>query len=136
MLDSNFQRVVLTLLSDLGGEISDQVQCLIKTGDIHGLSTIRLDPSSYEDPELFFRDYQAVELLRKVQLPGDVNRLTQAAVETFFICEKQCARTNLRLNRFIHSVFDDADELTIRDFVSDCKNWIKRVLGADRKSVV
>lgn len=129
MFDKQFQRVVIGLMADLDTPVSLKVAKLIEYGEYGQLFSAKIDPTHYTDASEFFRDYQAVELLRKLNLPADVGQLSEAAEVTFRQCERDCANTNLRLNSQIHGVFDHPDDLAIADFIRKCKKFVSNVLG-------
>lgn len=135
MIDKQLHRVVKALMQDLDTSRSRLVLDLIgraNGGDedaLRALFDLRVDPELYDCPMTFFRDYQATEFLRKLDIEGDVKRLSREAQETFLQCERTCAETNLRLNPFICGVFDHPDDLAILDFIKVCKNFARDVLG-------
>lgn len=58
------------------------------------IANLQIDPLDYNDPEKFFRDYQAVKLLSKAKwLPTSYDKEARAKVK-FVEAEQQCARTN------------------------------------------
>lgn len=129
MFDKQFQRVVLGLMADLDTPISREVAKLIEAEEYEQLFAMKIDSTHYDSAEQFYRDYQAVELLRKLNIPTDVGRLSSAAEQTFRECEKMCADTNLRLNSHILGVFDHPDDVAITEFIRRCKKFCSDVLG-------
>ena len=88
------------------------------------------DPSVYQNEKAYFRDALVVEMTRKMLLPGDNVAREQAAVETFWHSERQCAETNARLSKFedLRGPFAAADEKLIT-FINRWKTEVRRVLG-------
>lgn len=131
MFESNFQRVVSLLLADLGGNVAQEVLGYLAAGSFDRLAAMAIDPSNYDDADSFFRDYQAVELLRKLDMATEVARLTKNAEKTFFDCERQCFLTNQRLYPMLENYFGDDPVLAVglESFLSDCKEYIANLLG-------
>lgn len=139
MFESNFQRVVQLLLTDLGGEVSKNI--LSNLGEVDLLDRIAamvIDPAHYDDPDSFFRDYQAVELLRKLELPSNTRRLEQKAVDAFYSCEATCYLTNQRLKPFLEDYYGDLGDEALRmiPFIQKCKDFVAFVLGPVPKELV
>lgn len=132
MFESNFQRVVSLLLTDLGGDIAKQVLASVETdGNLDRIAAMAIDPSCYSDADSFFRDYQAVELLRKLDLPTMVGGLEEKAFETFLACELACAETNQRLRPLADNYYGSLGDAAARviPFIQSCKDFIAEVLG-------
>lgn len=130
MFESNFQRVVTRLLSDLGGPFSKKVLNCIETGNVVGVRQLIVDPASYTDAEEFFRDYQCVELLKKIDLPANVKELTQRAEDVFWECESACCLTNARMNGPLNNYYGEFEAPgSVIDLIDTCKTFIRRVLG-------
>jgi hypothetical protein len=95
------QDVVLRILEDLATPVSLSVAILLRHGEWDQLAAKRVDPGHYTSSELYWRDSQSVDLLRKVEdLPTTVDRKA-AAVENFWKAEAECFRTNLRLQPYL-----------------------------------
>lgn len=127
MFDSNFQHVVRLLLTDLGGDVAKEVLTHLENHDLGRLAAMAIDPSTYQDADLFFRDYQAVELLRKLNLPSETKRLEEKAIQTFFESEAACYQTNRRLKPLTENYY--GDERFLVEFVQKCKDFIADCLG-------
>mgnify|MGYP001070764849 CR=1 FL=1 len=133
MFESNFQRVVDLLLSDLGGPASVAVRNALQREDaLDRIAAMAIDPNSYGDADSFFRDYQAIELLRKLDLPGNLVGLEKKAFETFLACEVDCAETNMRLKPLVNNYYGGLGEMAVRviPFIQSCKDFIADVLGS------
>lgn len=133
MFDNQFQRVVIGLSQDLKSEFGPKLELAVRTAqnttDLAEIFATKIDPSSYTCPDRFFRDYQTVELLRKLDVPGDVKRLSREAEKGFYLCERNCAETNVRLNPYLFGMLNHVDDQAISDFIATCKEFISRVLG-------
>lgn len=77
--------------------IATQALKMLEAGDGDGLVQLKVDPRTYRDPEAYFIDAQCASFLRKFE--GIVTTIDkrQAAVDKWWLAEKQCKRTNLRL---------------------------------------
>lgn len=89
-----------------------------------------VNPSSYQNATVFFKDALVVEMTRKLLLPGDADARRKAAIATFWDAESQCAATNARLSRFVdcQGPFEAPDEKIIK-MISAWRKEIRRVLG-------
>lgn len=90
-------RVSLALMEHLNTIQSWTVARQIREGRWEDLANNRISPSDYDDDEgdVFCRDYQAVEFLRKSPLlPLNPAGRREKALETFEESEMACARTN------------------------------------------
>lgn len=130
-------RPVLKLLEDIGTARSLTVSLLIRHGEWSQVADLRCDPNTYlysvSSPTAFRnehrlrKDYVATDLLRKcADLPTGTN--TKAvSVMKWFEAEKQCLRTNLRLEPYLCNA--EGSELVYRT-ISCVRSFIKRVLGS------
>lgn len=125
------QRSALTVLvketlQGLNSELSHRVADLFVKGDHKPLLDIKLDPSSYIDPEDFRDDYLAVELLSKYPyLDVKVDREV-VALQKFKEAESQCSETNKRLSREVYSI---KTEYTPSSIISMARFKISALLG-------
>jgi len=129
MLDNQFQRVLRSIYDELGTPLAQKAKALLDDGNLRGLFALKIDPRDYHDSESFWLDNQTVDLVRKLQVPGNRAELDRAALDTFFECERGCHLTNIRLNKFLLRVYDTPEDLVINDFVGRCRSFIKKVLG-------
>lgn len=95
--------VVRLFLDGLGTPLATRVRTLIDKGEWDQLVALKTDPRQYTSAESYFADTCAISFLRKCKdLPTTIDRKA-VAVENFWMAEKQCMATNLRLQRFEHS---------------------------------
>lgn len=127
MFDCNFQHVVRLLLTDLGGDKASEVLSYLDDANLDRIAAMAVDPNDYDNAESFFRDYQAVELLRKLDLPSETARLEEKAIQTFFECEAACYITNQRLKPLCQNYY--GEERYLIPFIQECKDFIAEVLG-------
>lgn len=124
-------KVADALCAAVGSDVARTVQKLVRAQDIQGLANLRLDPSCYDDAEVFKRDYCVASLFRKLDVPGEKGRLDQEALALWFETERNVAITNVRFNRFRHNgPFEDPDEIRALSVLDRARDYIRRVLGS------
>lgn len=125
------RKVVAKLASSLATPRALAVHLLVQGGEWTQLQELRVDPSHYVDAESYWKDCLATDLLRKCDLPSDVDR-EKAAVRTFLECELHNARTNARLSRFLDNfeLLESESEKRVKDFINLWRKEVSRVLGA------
>lgn len=118
-------KVIIAACDDIGTPLAQQVKALLKAGEWTSLSRLSVSPNDYLDAEAYWRDTFVVDLLRKCELPSEIDR-EQLAIETFLSCEAENARTNVRLSRYLpDSFFCESDvDWSVAQFI-DC--WRKEV---------
>lgn len=91
------------VLNGIASEVSSSVKaCLF--GSHLSLLNLKVDPSTYGNPEDFRDDYLAVEMLSKYPyLDVKIDR-EKVALKKFEAAEKQCSETNQRLQREVYSI--------------------------------
>lgn len=92
------------------------------------LQKLRCSPSSYVDSENYWRDAMCLDLLRKCELPTNVDKEAVAQAQ-FWASETQCASTNSRMNRYIHNGPFDPQDVPVLDFISRWRKEVSRVMG-------
>ncbi|DAD51696.1 TPA_asm: RNA-directed RNA polymerase [ssRNA phage Esthiorhiza.4_19] len=124
-------RVLLPILEKLGTPRALTVAIMLRYGEWKGILSLRIDPRHYENPEHYFRDAQATELLRKLQVdvPGVDRR--KPAIEKWWDGERSCFRTNERLSRFLYGGSLTAEEQGISEFFSEVQKKIRSWLGSN-----
>lgn len=93
------------------------------------IQKLRVNPTHYSCATAYRHDAYAVEIVRKLLLPGDTASRKEAAVATFWAAEAQCAATNRRLSRFVERGPFEAADLAVDDFINRWRREVKRVLG-------
>lgn len=125
--------VVLRLCEDLATPVSLSVALLVRYEEWDQLSLKRVDPGHYLSSESYWADSQIVDLLRKASdLPTTIDRKA-VAVENFWISEKECFRTNLRLQPYLdHRENFSSGEVDegVLFFLDRARKIVSRVLGA------
>lgn len=104
-LDDDVKRIALRFFEGLDTPRALTCTLLLQAGEWDQLLALKVDPLTYLDnlwsARKFSRDYAATDFLRKCEgLPTQVDTRA-AAVESFWSAEKQCKRTNDRLDVFL-----------------------------------
>lgn len=131
-MDRTLSRVCASAFMQLNTPISLACFMLLEAREWDQLATRQVSPSSYLDTPSgvarYYRDVQAVDLLRKAPLPTTFSR-KNAAEDTFLAAEEQCYRTNQLLS-LIRELPSGPCEYAMHDIVRRGKKWIKSVFGA------
>lgn len=129
-MDHQMVRIVTGLAEDIGTLHALKVAILSRYGEWTKLQELRCDPLSYADSESYWRDALITELLRKCDLPSDVDK-EEAALKTFRTCERMNAATNARLSRWIpgSAYYEHPGDLRVAGFIDQWRKEIAFVLG-------
>lgn len=139
MLPLDLERVVVTLLSDIGTPKAFYARECIRAGRWDCLVSLRADPSHYDDPEAYFKDALVSDLLRKCKGLDTGVDLDAAAIDTFYQCERECHRTNLRIakhfcettaDRIFYDQADDFSAVACYDLIVATRKNVERILGS------
>jgi len=124
-MDNQVVRIVESLALNIRTPRALTVLLLVKHGEWVQLQQLKCRPQDYRDSEVYFRDCMITDLLRKCDLPSSLDR-EAAARATFISCEKENARTNGRLRRYLpqHLLIEEGD-MPVYDFI--CR-WRKNVV--------
>lgn len=129
-MNNQVARLVQALCEDIGTPRALSIAICLRYGDLTELQRFRCEPNRYECPEMFFQDNLVTELLRKCDLPSDVDKVGVAR-QTFLECERENCRTNARLNHWLPSsqLLVDSNDWRILDFIEDWRKEVREVLG-------
>lgn len=128
-MDHQVVRVLTALCRKVGTPRALTVAMLAGAGEWTQLQELRVSSPMYLTAAAYFGDAIVTEFLRKCSIPGDKDRKYRAAVKTFWECELQNARTNVRLARYINNgPFGDCD-VAVADFVSEWRKEVSLILG-------
>jgi hypothetical protein len=134
-LDRDVQRLALHLYRQLDSPRALTCFMLVEAGEWDQLVSLRVDPRNYEPlyhrgVDLYRRDIQATEFLRKADfLPTTIDR-EAVAVEGFWASEKVCCETNARLDRYCSFPVLETDlQEAAWGVIQRAKRWIAKVLG-------
>lgn len=92
--------ILQTLCQEVGTPRALSAFLLSKHGEYTQLQQLRTDSEHYLDAHSYLLDASVTDFLRKAELPSNVDK-DAVALSTFYDCEKQCAATNLRLERYL-----------------------------------
>lgn len=121
---------ILDLFEDIDTSLSLKAVILIRYREYVQLVNLTVDPCAYSNPEVFFKDYQVVSLLRKcVDLPTGVD-LNFEAKKAWYAAERQCFRTNVRFLKHLGiSLFETPQDLAIDDFLKIVRSRVRKLMG-------
>lgn len=126
-------KVVERLSRAIGTPVAFRASRLIRNGDYASLVQLKVDPSDYARAESYALDAQVVALFRKLEgLPTGVD-LEKQALNTFYSCERECAKTNQRLAQYQNwldrGFHGDALDLKLYEHICRVRKIIGDVLG-------
>lgn len=132
MLKTQLREVVevaLKVIDGLAGSRSDEFKELVTNERWDDLVKTKVNPSSYTCAESYFRDCAAWAFLRKFEpLPTSVDRAAKA-LENFWGAEKDCFRTNQRLEPFLTNSYGSGEE-PIFAFIGRCRKMVSILIGS------
>jgi hypothetical protein len=128
-MDNQVVRVLKALCLKVGTPRAAEVLSLARSGEWAKLQELRVNPFDYADAESLKKDLAVTEFLRKCELPGDKERKFKAAVKTFWDCETQNAKTNRRLDRFVHHGPYEVQDEALLQFIAAWRKQVDVVLG-------
>lgn len=123
-------RVVLPFLEDLDHPRALSVAILARNEEWGQLVNLKASPSQYLTADSFYRAAVATDLLRKADfLPTGIDT-AQVARQKWLDAERMCAKSNARLEPFLHNgPFEDLRDLQIANFIDDVRVWLAECLG-------
>lgn len=129
-LTPDVELVVKTLMGDLDTPRSLTVKTLVENGEWEQLANMELDPRRYTEPDLYWRDGMATELLRKCADFSNSDQLNLVTFNKWLWAEHQCTRTNQRLSvlELPRPCLTDL-ELTLDAFLRTMRKNIEDVIG-------
>lgn len=114
----------LDVFSILDTSVAAQAAAFVSSGDFTGYLGMSVNPYAYSDAATFFKDYQAVQLLRKAEfLPSTFDKQHEAE-KVFWNAEKDCERANARFNRLSNCSGVNSLEAEVKE----CGNYRLSVL--------
>lgn len=127
---SDYGKVVLAAWAALDTPLCTTLKDLYLQGRWVDLLQIKVAPGSYTDSELYFRDAQAVALVRKLELKISGVDTKQKALDKMLIAEKRCASTNVRFARYLENgPFEDPSELRCLSVLEMVREKVMRIMG-------
>lgn len=128
-LSHDVKNVILCLCEDTDTPRAATVAILLRYEEWDQLVSLRVVPSMYTDPELYFRDAMVTDLLRKCGGLPTTTDLKAAALASFWDSEHQCYRTNERLAKYeFGDLFSDSDR-RVGEIISLARKYLSFLLG-------
>jgi len=124
------EEVILALCEDTGTPRSLTVFMLLKAGEYAQLFNLKTVPGNYLNPHRYRQDVIVSDFLRKLDF--DIPGIDKEAValDNFWLAEKACCKTNLRLSPFVNNgPFEDPNDERVCESIARMKEWIARTLG-------
>lgn len=104
MISQQMLRSASLHMEACGTPLAMKLHSYIAEGSWLNLVQTKVSPEHYSDPQRYFLDVSAADFFRKMPgLPTGID-LEKKAIETFWACEKDCYKTNQRMNRWINWV--------------------------------
>lgn len=125
------QKFLRKSFARIGTPLATRALAYVESGDWRSLQQMRTPhPSLYDDATTLKRDLLVTELFRKCRLPGDTQRLEEAARQVFWASERACKDTNMRLARYQSNTqaLQPAD-LPVMSFIDSWRKEVRRVVG-------
>jgi len=124
------EKAITRIFEGLSTPKSLAAYLLFKSGEWDQLVNLKAEPSHYLTSESYWRDAQAVALLKKNDmLPHNADSLVQGCYDTFYKCEMECFRANVRL----YPLFDGASaspyQRRLSVFFGQARKIISDILG-------
>lgn len=114
----------------LGTPLALSAAVMLRHGEWDGLARLSVDPRSYVCPQRYARDNAACALLKKLEELPTVTDRRQAAMQKWWEGERDCYRTNERLNPYTRDNRNLSDrERGIDEFFSLVRKIIVSWIG-------
>lgn len=127
---SDYGKVVLAAWAALDTPLCATLKDLYLQRRWVDLLSIKVAPGSYTDSETYFRDAQAVALVRKLDLKLPGINTKQKALDKMLLAEKRCASTNVRFARYLENgPFEDPSELRCLSILELVREKVMRIMG-------
>lgn len=122
------KKAVLRIYENLGTPTSLKMKILVENEEWDQVVSQKLDPKHYLDAESYWRDANAINILKKmVDLPTSYD-LSGNAKMVFRDCERQCFRANLRLLPYLSPGLPGTEEGVV-SYIKRCRKIVSRILG-------
>lgn len=93
------------------------------------LASMRVDPGKHTSPDSYLLDVSAVSLLRKLQeLPTTFDR-AGVARENFWKAERECWRSNERLQPYLRDPREWAGDPVVRELIERARKIVVSIIG-------
>ena len=132
VLTQDVQDVVLSYMEGLDSSKSLGVAILLRNAEWDQLTQLETDPSQHLSAESYIRNAAATDLLRKLEgFPLDID-LESTAIEKWMWAEKECFRTNVRLNEIedFGTLAGAPLDPVLVDFIHEVRKNIYEIVGS------
>lgn len=127
VFDEQFVGIVSSFYSDIGTKNALWARDLLLAGDYESLVSLKVDPTGYSSWSNYLKDASAIDLIRKLDVDVGIDRKA-VALRTFYECEHQNARTNVRMSRLLNGPWTPEDMLLVES-LDRMRGFIRDVLG-------
>lgn len=126
--DSSVMKCFASILADTSTPLSHKISCLLKSGNLREVMELKINPSMYTCPATLIQDLQLVSFLKKFDnLPfSDVKLRKEKAEDLFWVSERQCFLSNLRLTPLLDDPYHYGKRM--KNFISLWRKNVKRIL--------
>jgi hypothetical protein len=129
LLQRSVEQAALAICEGLATPTSLGAWLRLKYGEFDDLASMRVHPKHYLDAKSYGRDAIAASFLRKyVDLPTTIDRKA-VALENFWKSERQCFRTNERLQPYVEGFSHPSTTKGMLDFLSRVRKIVSSLLG-------
>jgi len=127
------ERAIHRICEDISTPRSHAVSQLLKHREWDQLVSLKVDPRQYENPHRYWLDASVTSILRKTEdLPTSFDRKA-AALENFWIAERQCLRTNQRLYPIVQDLHSGVSRRhpigPLDEFIVNARKIAASILG-------
>lgn len=130
LLPDYLARTASLYFEGLGTPFALKADILFRSGDWKGLAELSVDPRRYADSASYCRDNAAASLLKKLsELPTGIDRRA-AALRKWWDGERDCYRSNERLNPYLRVNRNSSDRVRgVEEVISSARKIILRLIG-------
>lgn len=126
---SDLERIAVRFFDGIATPVALACKTAVKELRWDDLASMRVDPGKYSTPDSYLLDVAAVSLLRKMQdLPTSFDRAAKAR-ENFWLAERECWRTNERLQPYLRDPREWAGEAVVRDLLDRARKIVVSIIG-------
>lgn len=130
-LSQQLERIIFAQCEDADTPRALTVFLMVKYQEYGQLFSLKTDPQQYHDSESYYIDNQVTEFLRKfgdLDVPG-IDR-ADMALQSFWDCERLCAKTNIRLKQLrINDTPLELVDVRLDPFIRACRQILRDILG-------
>lgn len=129
-MTQDVREVALSYMEGLDSSQSLGVAIMLRYGDWDSICDLTTDPNAYSDPNDYLRNAAASCFLKKLDVDTGVD-LEPATFEKWLWAEKECFKTNVRLNRFLdaEASLGEPNEPWLTDFVGRVRKNVIELIG-------